>query len=129
MAKHIDRALKDEPRAIGVSSGGRLARKYEYLLFYFLCISSWCLEIAAACLGSLYGGDSKYFIATIAPFMATHWYAIPFRALLPILGILVLEASADCVQGGIPANMLDDGHRSPAYGSGPHGIPKPRVPL
>lgn len=77
--KHIDDADKDEPRAIGVSSGGRLARKYEYLLFYFLAFSSWGLEITAGVLGSLYGGDDHLFIATVTPFLVTHWYAIPSK--------------------------------------------------
>ena len=77
MPKHIDNADKDEPRAIGVSSGGRLARKYEYLLFYFLAISSWALEITSGCLGSLYGANSHLFIATVTPFLVTHWLALP----------------------------------------------------
>lgn len=71
--KKIQDADKDEPRAIGVSSGGRLARKYEYLLFYFLAFSSWALEIAAGCLGSLYGGQSYFFVATVSPFLAAYW--------------------------------------------------------
>ena len=73
MAKPIDNACEDEPAALPFRTGGRLARQEEYVIFYFFAISSWCLEIAAACLGSLYGAQSHYFIATISPFYATHW--------------------------------------------------------
>lgn len=58
-----------------LKTGGRLARQYEYLVFYFFVISSWALEISAACLGSLYGGQSHLFIATVSPFLAAHWAA------------------------------------------------------
>lgn len=32
--------------------------------------------IAAACVGSLYGGQSHVFIGTVVPFLACHWYDI-----------------------------------------------------
>lgn len=73
MAIPIEHATADEPSALPFKTGGRLGRKEEYLIFYFCAISSWALEIAAACLGSLYGAQSHYFIATITPFLATHW--------------------------------------------------------
>lgn len=73
MVKTVDHADEEEPSALPFETGGRLARKEEYIVFYFFAISSWCMEIAAACLGSLYGGESHYFIATVAPFLATHW--------------------------------------------------------
>ena len=76
MAKHIDNANEDEPAPIPFKTGGKLARQYEYLVFYFFTICSWALEIAAACLGSLYGGQSHVFIATVAPFLATYWSAV-----------------------------------------------------
>lgn len=74
MAKPIEHAREPEPSAAPWRTGGRLARKYEYLLFYIFAISSWGLEIAAAVLGSLYGGEDHRFIATISPFLATHWF-------------------------------------------------------
>ena len=73
MAKQIDHAAEDEPSAFPISSGGSLARRYEYLLFYLFAIASWALEIAAGCLGSLYGGDDTLFICTVSPFLAAHW--------------------------------------------------------
>jgi hypothetical protein len=73
MAKHIDNPEEDEPRPVPWKTGGRLARQYEYLVFYLFAVASLCLEIAAACVGSLYGGQSHIFIATVAPFLATHW--------------------------------------------------------
>ena len=79
MAKKILDAERDEPRAIGVRTGGRLARKYEYLVFYLLAITSWSCMIASAVLGSLYGGDDKTFIPTVATFLACHWY-VPLNA-------------------------------------------------
>ncbi|RMZ87336.1 hypothetical protein DV736_g5430, partial [Chaetothyriales sp. CBS 134916] len=69
MAKQIQDAHNDEPRAIGVRSGGRLARKYEYVLFYAFAITAWAMEITAGCVGSLYGAQSHVFIATIVPFL------------------------------------------------------------
>lgn len=75
MAHEIDHATDTEPSALPFRTGGRLARKQEYLIFYFFAIASWCLEIAAACVGSLDGGQSHVFIGTISPFLATHWYA------------------------------------------------------
>jgi hypothetical protein len=75
MPKHIDHADEEEPSAIPSKSGGSLARKYEYLMFYFFAVSAWGLEIASGCLGSLYGGESHYFIATVSPFLACYWYA------------------------------------------------------
>jgi len=75
MAHEIDHADENEPSALPFRTGGRLAREQEYLIFYFFAIVSWCLEIAAACLGSLDGGQSHVFIATITPFLATHWMA------------------------------------------------------
>lgn len=76
MTKPIDHATADEPRALPFKTGGRLRRNQEYLIFYFCAISSWALEIAAACLGSLYGAQSHYFIATIVPFLVTHWWVV-----------------------------------------------------
>jgi hypothetical protein len=73
MTKTIEHATDNEPSALPFKTGGRLGRKEEYLIFYFCAISSWALEIAAACLGSLYGAQSHYFIATVAPFLTTHW--------------------------------------------------------
>lgn len=73
MAKFIEHADDVEPSAVPWRTGGRLARQYEYLVFYFFAISSWSLEIASACIGSLYGGQSHYFIATVSPFLATYW--------------------------------------------------------
>ncbi|KAL6247168.1 hypothetical protein RBB50_005511 [Rhinocladiella similis] len=75
MAKTIDNACEDEPSALPFRTGGPLARNQEYLIFYFLTVSSWGLQIASACLGSLYGAQSHYFIATVSPFLATHWMA------------------------------------------------------
>ncbi|EXJ96512.1 hypothetical protein A1O1_01638 [Capronia coronata CBS 617.96] len=75
MTKPIQDPYEAEPSALPFRTGGRLRRNQEYLIFYFFAISSWCLEIAAACLGSLDGAQSHYFIATISPFMATHWMA------------------------------------------------------
>ncbi len=75
MPKPIDNAGEDEPPALPFRTGGPLRRNQEYLIFYFLTISSVGLEIASACLGSLYGAQSHYFIATVSPFLATHWYA------------------------------------------------------
>ncbi|RMZ82411.1 hypothetical protein DV737_g2110, partial [Chaetothyriales sp. CBS 132003] len=77
MAKPIQDADTDEPRAVGVRTGGRLARKYEYVLFYAFAITSWAMEITAGCVGSLYGAHSHVFIATIVPFLVT--YCIPDR--------------------------------------------------
>ena len=78
--KHIDNADADEPSALPVSSGGSLARRYEYTMFYFLAITSWCLEITAGVVGSIYGGDSHVFIGTVTAFLVTHWYAnLPSR--------------------------------------------------
>ncbi|KAJ9607128.1 hypothetical protein H2200_008200 [Cladophialophora chaetospira] len=71
MAKPIQNPTEDEPSALPFRTGGRLRRKTEYVIFYFLAISSWIMEIAAACLGSLYGAQSHYFIATITPFLPT----------------------------------------------------------
>ncbi|EXJ87261.1 hypothetical protein A1O3_04220 [Capronia epimyces CBS 606.96] len=76
MPTPIDNPTEDEPPALPFKTGGRLARNQEYLIFYFFTISSWGLEIAAACLGSLYGAQSHYFIATVASFLAT--YAMAF---------------------------------------------------
>jgi hypothetical protein len=73
MAKHIDDADKDEPRAIGIRSGGRLARKYEYILFYAFAIGSWGCMIAAGVIGSIKGGDDHRFVATVTPFLVLHW--------------------------------------------------------
>ncbi|RMD43743.1 hypothetical protein DV735_g1370, partial [Chaetothyriales sp. CBS 134920] len=75
MAKEIQDAQTDEPRAIGVRSGGRLARKYEYVLFYLFAIASWSLEITSGCVGSLYGAQSHVFIGTIVPFLVLYWAA------------------------------------------------------
>ncbi|KIW32878.1 uncharacterized protein PV07_04391 [Cladophialophora immunda] len=75
MAKPIDNPCEDEPQALPFRTGGPLARIEEYTIFYFLAICSWCLEIAAACLGSLYGAQSHAFIGTITPFLAMHWMA------------------------------------------------------
>lgn len=83
MAGQIEHATDEEPAPTPWTTGGRLARKYEYMMFYFFAISSWCLEIAAAALGSLYGGDDRLFIATITPFLVTHWYVTQFACLLP----------------------------------------------
>ena len=73
MPPKIEHAAEEEPSAFPISSGGSLARRYEYLLFYLFAIASLCLEIAAGVMGSLYGGDDNLFIATVAPFLATHW--------------------------------------------------------
>jgi len=70
--KFIDNANEDEPSALHLKTGGSLARRYEYLVFYFFVVCSWALEITAACLGSLYGGRSHIFIATVAPFLAAY---------------------------------------------------------
>jgi hypothetical protein len=78
MAKPIDNACEDEPPALPFKTGGPLRRNQEYLIFYFLTASALGLEIASACLGSLYGAQSHYFIATVSPFLATHWYAPSF---------------------------------------------------
>jgi len=67
--------INEEPRALSFKTGGRLARKYEYLIFYFFAIASWCLMIVSACVGSLYGGQSNVFISTVAPFLAAYWAA------------------------------------------------------
>ena len=74
MAKPIQNPCEDEPSALPFKTGGRLRRNQEYVIFYFLAIASWGCEIAAACLGSLYGAQSHYFIALITPFLVTHWY-------------------------------------------------------
>jgi hypothetical protein len=80
MPKHIDNAELAEPSAFGTSSGGSLARKYEYLVFYLFAISGWGLQIAAAVMGSLYGGQSKVFIGTVAPFLSCYSY-VPYSGL------------------------------------------------
>ena len=73
MAKPIENPTEDEPSALPWRTGGRLRRIHEYVIFYFFATSSWGLEIGAACLGSLYGGDSHFFMATVTPFLVTHW--------------------------------------------------------
>ncbi|KAH0831623.1 hypothetical protein AYO21_01821 [Fonsecaea monophora] len=75
MTNPIDNPCEDEPQALPFRTGGSLARIEEYTIFYFLAICSWCLEIVAACLGSLYGGESHPFIGTVTPFLALHWMA------------------------------------------------------
>ncbi|RMZ76367.1 hypothetical protein DV738_g4967, partial [Chaetothyriales sp. CBS 135597] len=80
MAKEIQNAQSDEPRAIGVRSGGRLARKYEYVLFYLFAIASWSLEITSGCVGSLYGAQSHVFIGTIpSALMGMIIWAVAYR--------------------------------------------------
>jgi len=75
MAKPIENPCEDEPSALPFKTGGRLRRNQEYVIFYFLAIASWGCEIACACLGSLYGAQSHYFVATVTPFLVTHWMA------------------------------------------------------
>jgi hypothetical protein len=74
MAKTIEHARDAEPSAAPWRTGGRLARRYEYLIFYIFAISSWCLEISAAVVGSLFGGEDHRFVATVTPFLVCHWY-------------------------------------------------------
>ncbi|KAL2421334.1 hypothetical protein ABEF95_016542 [Exophiala dermatitidis] len=75
MSQPIEHAYEEEPPALPFRTGGRLSRTQEHVIFYFMAISSLGLEIAAACLGSLYGAQSHYFIATVTPFLALHWMA------------------------------------------------------
>ncbi|ETI27795.1 hypothetical protein G647_00244 [Cladophialophora carrionii CBS 160.54] len=75
MAKPIQNPCEDEPSALPFRTGGPLRRHQEYVIFYFFAITSWIMEICAACLGSLYGAESHYFIGTITPFLVTHWAA------------------------------------------------------
>ncbi|OCT53280.1 hypothetical protein CLCR_10648 [Cladophialophora carrionii] len=75
MAKPIQNPCEDEPSALPFRTGGPLRRNQEYVIFYFFAITSWIMEICAACLGSLYGAESHYFIGTITPFLVTHWAA------------------------------------------------------
>lgn len=73
MPKPIQNPTEDEPSALPFRTGGRLRRNQEYVIFYFLVISSLCCEISAAALGSLFGAQDHRFIATITPFLVTHW--------------------------------------------------------
>jgi len=75
MKKTPVNAHNGEPPALDFPTGGGLARKYEYFVFYFFAITSFCLMIASACLGSLYGGQSQVFIGTVSTFLAAHWAA------------------------------------------------------
>ncbi|KAI1625994.1 hypothetical protein EDD37DRAFT_325534 [Exophiala viscosa] len=72
MAPPIEYAGEDEPTALPFKTGGPLRRNQEYLVFYLFAIPAWALAITSACLGSLYGGQSHYFIATVTPFLAMY---------------------------------------------------------